>query len=181
MVDSISVGGGAPGPKPLVLTPLSVLTSTIHGRGKVLFSAHPTLPLCASCGQSKVIQISSTLPPGNDDEGRNHIQESTVIDQIIPPSPTPVVKLSWSKDGMYLAAFQSQSSQVTLWELNERKSRSVDTYTKDLVWIEFGPDCFAVGTGKGAVNIFSLKDGKKMAVIQPNPSRPKMKELYRSE
>ena len=70
--------------------------------------------------------------------------------------------LCWSGSGLYLAAFQASSSQVTLWDLDERRSRSVDTFAKDLVWIEFGDGCFAVGTGKGVVMVFEVNEGKKL-------------------
>ena len=155
------------------------------GQGPIVFQVHPFLPLVASCGESRVIQISSSLvdeekgPDGTrmevvsiQGEDMNAPVPTLVVDQIIPPSPTNVTTLKWSPDGGWLAAFQQNSSKVVLWNLSARESKSVDVYDKNLNFLAFSDAPkeeegvrLAVGTGKGLCLIFDVKTGAKVATM----------------
>ncbi|GMH88859.1 hypothetical protein TrVE_jg4072 [Triparma verrucosa] len=162
----------------------SCLSSIAHGRGSIIYSTHPYLPLVASCGSSKVIQISSSLSGETSTSSSSSssssftstaLPDSTVIDQIIPPSPTPVHTLTWSPSGSHLASLQTSSSLVTIFDLDSRKTRSIEAHSKDLSFVKFGSsgESFAVGTGKGVVSIYDLKTGTKKATVTPNSNSNK--------
>ncbi|GMH60176.1 hypothetical protein TrRE_jg11543, partial [Triparma retinervis] len=166
------------------LRPVSVLSNITLGQGKAVFQVHPFLPLVASCGVSRVIQISSSeVDPadgpadGSRREGVSQILDNLetpsptlVVDQIIPPSPTNVTLLQWSPDGCWLAAAQQNSSKVVLWNLSEGESKSVDVFDKNLTFLAFNDTNkgenelrLAAGTGKGLCAVFDVKTGAKVA------------------
>ncbi|GMI30540.1 hypothetical protein TrCOL_g2208 [Triparma columacea] len=159
------------------LKPVSVLSNITLGQGRAVFQVHPFLPLVASCGESRVIQISSSeLDPAPGSEVSPRIPEvgegpapTLVVDQIIPPSPTNVTSLRWSPDGGWLAATQQNSSKVVLWNLSTRESKSLEAQDKNLTFLAFadtkggGELRLAVGTGRGTCVIYDVKTGMRVA------------------
>jgi len=146
---------------PLPFAPVATLPSSLHGVGAVLIASHPTLPIIATCGPSKVIHIHNLEIP----------ERPTTLNQILPPTPPPVTSLSYSASGV-LVALQQSTTTVLLHSSGTTASSgtttSLDTFTKDLTAasLNAAATLLAVGTSKGAVLVFNVATRKRIACVE---------------
>lgn len=80
---------------------------------------------------------------------------------------TPILSLSWDKDGEYLAILQEGNGVVPLWSLNSKKVIPLETSLKDpsyLEWSKTGPQ-LAIGTAKGNLLIYNKITKKKIPLM----------------
>jgi WD repeat-containing protein 19 len=92
-----------------------------------------------------------------------------IIDEISLPSSSPILSLSWDKDGEYLAVLQEGNSVIPLWSLLHRSILPLETNLMNptfIAWSKIGPQ-LAIGTTKGYLLIY-----KKEQETKPPPSPP---------
>jgi WD repeat-containing protein 19 len=80
---------------------------------------------------------------------------------------SPILALSWDKDGEYLAILQDGNGVVPLWSLSSKKVIPLETNLKDptfLEWSKSGSQ-LAIGTAKGNLLIYNKITKKKVPLM----------------
>jgi WD repeat-containing protein 19 len=96
-----------------------------------------------------------------------------IVDEIPMTSSSPILSLSWDKDGDYLAVLQDGNSIVPLWSLSNRRVIPLETNLVDptfLSWSKTGPQ-LAIGTAKGNLLIYNKQQKKKIPVVGKHAKR----------
>jgi len=81
---------------------LFVVDARHHGKGKILFAWHPDGAYVATTGTSRVVHIFDS--------------EGSLVEQIVPPSPSICTSLQWDSQGEVLAILQGEvQPRVVSW------------------------------------------------------------------
>ncbi|GLE09605.1 hypothetical protein PINS_up021333 [Pythium insidiosum] len=116
----------------------------------------------ASTGSSRVAHIFN--------------RRGKMIDQIVPPSPSPCTLLEWSQNGEILAIVQANSSSLVLWDpKKQREHQLVDLPCKDVTFMKWskapGSQLLALGTNRGQVYIYDHSTGEKTQAVSKHKRR----------
>ncbi|TMW66827.1 hypothetical protein Poli38472_011943 [Pythium oligandrum] len=133
-----------------------------HGTGPVKYAWDPHGNYVASTGNSRVAHIFS--------------RRGKLVDQIVPPSPSPCTLLEWSQNGEILAIVQANSSALVLWEPKKiREHQLVDLPCKDVSFMKWskasGSQLLALGTNRGQVYIYDHSTGEKTQAVSKHKRR----------
>ncbi|CAI5746802.1 unnamed protein product [Peronospora destructor] len=133
-----------------------------HGLGPVKYTWDPHGVYVASSGTSRVVHIFS--------------RRGTLVDQIVPPSPSMCTLLEWSKNGDILAIVQAHSTSMVLWEPKKtRQYQLIDLPCKDITFIKWSKSphslLLAIGTNRGQVYIYDHATGTKTQVASKHKRR----------
>lgn len=116
-----------------------------HGKGPIRYAWHPNKKYIASTGSTRVVHIFDT--------------HGKVVDQVIPPFPSPCISLEWDCTGDTLAILQgSPAHGIVLWNVHTRQTEHIDLGLRDPAfakWSKTGSQ-LAIGTGKGSVHIYDM-------------------------
>eukprot|EP01041_Mallomonas_annulata_P000695 gene695-1331_t len=129
------------------------LGSDRHDVGPVTFSWHPDGNFLASAGRNGIVQITD--------------RHGDIVDEIPMATTSPILGLSWDKDGDYLAILQDGNGVVPLWSLANRRITQLETNLRDptfIAWSKTGPQ-LAVGTAKGNLLIYNKSSKKKFPIV----------------
>jgi len=88
-------------------------------------------------------------------------------------TPSPILSLSWDKDGDYLAILQDGNGVIPLWSLATRRVTPLETNQRDptfLAWSKTGPQ-LAIGTIKGALLIYNKTKKQKIPIVGKHSKR----------
>ncbi|KAF0685126.1 Aste57867_22951 [Aphanomyces stellatus] len=138
-----------------------------HGVGPVKYAWDPSGNFLASTGSSRVVHIFD--------------RQGTLVDQIVPPSPSVCTHLEWSnphRDNkangerwLTLAVAQANSSVIVLWSKEDHSTHLVDMNVKEITLLKWnkgksttvsGADdncmLLAIGTSKGQVVFYEADE-----------------------
>ncbi|KAJ0399110.1 hypothetical protein ATCC90586_009361 [Pythium insidiosum] len=133
-----------------------------HGSGPIKYAWDPHGNYVASTGSSRVAHIFN--------------RRGKMIDQIVPPSPSPCTLLEWSQSGEILAIVQANASALVLWEhKKQREHQLVDLPCKDVTFMKWskapGSQLLALGTNRGQVYIYDHSTGEKVQAVSKHKRR----------
>jgi WD repeat-containing protein 19 len=118
-----------------------------------VFCWHPEGNYLASAGASGVVQVTD--------------RHGEIVDEVPLAQRTPVLGMSWDRDGDLLAILQEGSGVVPLWSLSSRRVVPLDTSLKDpsfVCWSKTGPQ-LAIGTAKGNLLIYNKSKKQKIPIV----------------
>uniref|UniRef100_K3WN57 WDR19 first beta-propeller domain-containing protein n=1 Tax=Globisporangium ultimum (strain ATCC 200006 / CBS 805.95 / DAOM BR144) TaxID=431595 RepID=K3WN57_GLOUD len=133
-----------------------------HGTGAVKYAWDPHGKYVASTGSSRVAHIFG--------------RRGKLVDQIVPPSPSPCTLLEWSENGGMLAIVQANSASLVLWEPKKiREHQLVDLPCKDISFMKWSKAphslLLAIGTNRGQVYIYDHTTGDKIQAVSKHKRR----------
>ncbi|CAH0479430.1 unnamed protein product [Peronospora belbahrii] len=138
------------------------VTSRHHGTGPVKYTWNSHGNYVASSGTSRVVHIFN--------------RRGKLVDQIVPPSPSPCTLLEWSENGDILAIVQAHSSSLVLWEWKKiQHHQLVDLPCNDITLIRWSKSShswmLAIGTNRGQVYIYYHVTGTTIQVVSKHKRR----------